>query len=258
MADKYLGTPFDIHAAGLDLVFPHNENELAQSACAADTTDMARYWLHNGLVTTGGEKMSKSVGNVFLVADALERVRPQVLRYALGVVHYRSPMEYTPAVLEESAAAYKRIETFVRNAVDVFGGVGEAETAALEAGEPEGIWDEFAAAMDEDLAVSRAMAAVFGAVSRGNAVLGRATAGELSGWLAVTRRMLTILGLDPVAQWPAPAGGDLAPVIDTLVTLREQARAARDFATADALRDAFSKAGITVEDTADGPRWRLG
>jgi cysteinyl-tRNA synthetase len=176
----------------------------------------------------------------------------------LGVVHYRSPMEYTPAVLEESAAAYERIETFVRNAIDVFGGVGEAEAAALETTEPEGVWDEFAAAMDDDLAVSRAVAVVFGAVSKGNAVLGRATAGELAGWLAVTRRMLTVLGLDPVAQWPAPAGGDLAPVIDTLVTLREQARAARDFATADALRDAFSKAGITIEDTPDGPRWRLG
>jgi cysteinyl-tRNA synthetase len=258
MAGKYLGTPFDIHAAGLDLVFPHNENELAQSACAAQTTDMARYWLHNGLVTTGGEKMSKSVGNVFLVADALEHVRPQVLRYALSVVHYRSPMEYTPAVLHESAAAYERIETFVRNAIDVFGGVGEAEAAALEGAEPEGVWDEFAAAMDDDLAVSRGAAAIFGAVSRGNAVLGRATAAELAGWLAVTRRMLTILGLDPIAQWPAPAGGDLAPVIDTLVALREQARATRDFGTADALRDAFSKAGISIEDTPDGPRWRLG
>jgi cysteinyl-tRNA synthetase len=261
MADKYLGTPFDIHAAGLDLVFPHNENEQAQSACASGCGRMAGYWLHNGLVTTGGEKMSKSIGNVFGLDEALALVRPQALRYALACVHYRSPMEYGEKVLVESAAAYERIETFVRNAEDRLGSSPELGPDGLD--EPmAAVWVDFAAALDDDLATSRAVAAIFAAVSQGNLELSASPAARddaaLAGWLSVTRRMLVVLGLDPVSQWPASAGGDLAPVLDTLVALREQARAARDFATADALRDAFGKAGISVEDTADGPRWRVG
>ncbi|HMA47628.1 MAG TPA: cysteine--tRNA ligase, partial [Frankiaceae bacterium] len=182
MAGKYLGQPFDVHGGGLDLVFPHHENELAQSACAAGTSEMARYWVHAGLVTTGGVKMSKSLGNSFLVSDAVQAARPVVVRYHLTAAHYRSPLEYTPDGVTDSAASYDRIETFVRNALDTVGGVGEAEALALEGAPRDGTWAEFVAAMDDDLAVPRALATVFGAVSRGNSVLSKAHRVELAGW----------------------------------------------------------------------------
>ena len=256
MAAKYLGHPFDIHGAGVDLVFPHNENERAQSICAFGEQhgEMAQWWLHNGLVTLNREKMSKSTGNVFAADEALARVRPQVLRLHLSAAHYRSSLDYSEEGLAESAAAYERLETFVRNAADVVGDHGWGGVA----GPWDAAWNSFVAAMDDDVGVPRALAAVYGAVTRGNAVLGRQTAGELAGWLAVVRRMLGVLGLDPLTQWPLQqADGGLAPVLDALVRAREQARQRRDFATSDALRDAFSVAGVLVEDTPDGPRWRL-
>ena len=243
MAAKYLGHPFDIHGAGVDLVFPHNENERAQSICAFGEQhgEMAQWWLHNGLVTLNREKMSKSTGNVFAADEALARVRPQVLRLHLSAAHYRSSLDYSEEGLAESAAAYERLETFVRNAADVVGDHGGGGVA----GPWDAAWNSFAAAMDDDVGVPRALAAVYGAVTRGNAVLGRQTAGELAGWLAVVRRMLGVLGLDPLTQWPLQqADGGLAPVLDALVRAREQARQRRDFATSDALRDAFSAAGV--------------
>ena len=256
MAAKYLGHPFDIHGAGVDLVFPHNENERAQSICAFGEQhgEMARWWLHNGLVTLNREKMSKSTGNVFAADEALALVRPQVLRLHLSAAHYRSSLDYSEEGLAESSAAYERLETFVRNAADVLGDASADATA----GPWDSAWESFAAAMDDDIGVPRALAAVHGAVTRGNGVLGRDTAADLAGWLGVVARMLGVLGLDPLTQWPVErADGGLATVLDALVRLREEARRRRDFATSDALRDAFSAAGVVIEDTPDGPRWRL-
>jgi cysteinyl-tRNA synthetase len=257
MAAKYLGHPFDIHGAGVDLVFPHNENERAQSICAFGALhgEMARWWLHNGLVTLNREKMSKSTGNVFAADEALAQVRPQVLRLHLSAAHYRSSLDYSEEGLAESAAAYERLETFVRNAADLLG----ENSPAAAAGPWDSPWESFAAAMDDDIGVPRALAAAYGAVSRGNAVLSRDSAAELAGWLAVVQRMLGVLGLDPLTQWPVGADdGRLATVLDTLVRVREEARRRRDFTTSDALRDAFAAAGVAVEDTPHGPRWRLG
>src|SRR4051812_30677550 len=163
MATKYLGPTFDIHGGGLDLVFPHHENELAQSTCAGD--GFAKLWMHHGLLNIGGEKMSKSLGNSFVAADVLERVRPQVLRYYLGGAHYRSTLDYTDDGLAEATSAYGRIETFVRNATDLLGD-------DIAPGEPDSLaWQAFSAAMDDDLGIPAALAVIHQAVRSGNAAL---------------------------------------------------------------------------------------
>ncbi len=253
MAVEHLGEQFDLHAGGVDLVFPHHENEVAQSTCAGHA--FARHWLHHGLVTTGGEKMSKSRGVATSVVEVLETTRPQVLRYALGAGHYRSPLEWSASTLPEAEAAYGRIETFVRNASDAV-----ADTPADEA-LGKASWEEFAAALDDDLGVPQALAVVHAGVRAGNALLAAGDLPALAGTLAAVRRMLTVLALDPVSQWPSSSGGELAPVVDALVALaveaRADARARKDWAQADALRDRLATAGIVLEDTAAGVRWRL-
>ena len=258
MAVDHLGESFDVHAGGVDLVFPHHENELAQSTCAGH--GFARHWLHHGLVTVAGgtgEKMSKSLGNSTLVEDVLQTVRPQVLRYALGAAHYRSQLEWSPQAVADAEAAYGRIETFVRNATAVTQGVEPADGAAS--------WDDFAAALDDDLGVPQALAAVHAGVRAGNALLASGELPALAGTLAVVRRMLRVLALDPVDQWPSGGAGELAPVVDALVAIaveaRADARARKDWVQADAVRDRLNASGIVLEDTmvdgVPGVRWRL-
>ena len=257
MAVDHLGEEFDVHAGGLDLVFPHHENELAQSRCAGHP--FARHWLHHGLVTGpgGGEKMSKSLGNATAVEEVLAGVRPQVLRYALGAGHYRSSLEWSPTTLAEAEAAYGRIETFVRNATE--------RTAAVEPGTSAASWDAFAAALDDDLGVPQALAVVHSGVRAGNALLASGDLPALASTLADVRRMLTVLALDPVEQWPSSGGSELSGVVDALVALaveaRADARARKDWAQADAVRDRLNASGIVLEDTmvdgVPGVRWRL-
>ena len=253
MAVEHLGESFDLHAGGVDLVFPHHENEIAQSTSAGHP--FAQVWLHHGLVTTGGEKMSKSSGVVTGVDEVLAVTRPAVLRYALGAGHYRSPLEWSATTLAEAEAAYGRIETFVRNAGAQVGDV-EVDAALSKAS-----WAEFAAAMDDDLAVSQALAVVHAGVRVGNALLDAGERPALAATLADVRRMLSVLALDPVSQWPS-ASGELAPVVDALVELaveaRAEARARKDWAQADALRDRLAAAGVVLEDTPGGARWRVG
>ncbi|MCW2667605.1 MAG: cysteinyl-tRNA synthetase [Frankiales bacterium] len=255
MAVAYLGEEFDLHGGGLDLVFPHHENEVAQSACAGHP--FARTWLHHGLVTGpgGGEKMSKSLGNVTGVPEALAQVRPQVLRYALGAAHYRSPLEWSPQAVSDAESAYARIETFVRNATEAVG------DTAVDEGLSKASWDEFADRLDDDLGVPQALAVVHNGVRAGNALLAAHDLPALAATLATLRRMLAVLALDPVSQWPASSGGELSGVVDALVALaveaRADARARKDWAQADALRDRLAASGIVLEDTADGVRWHL-
>jgi cysteinyl-tRNA synthetase len=253
MAVDHLGEEFDLHAGGLDLVFPHHENELAQSTCAGHP--FARHWLHHGLVTVSGgsgEKMSKSLGNSTTVEDVLRTVRPQVLRYVLGAAHYRSQLEWSPQALADGAAAYERIETFVRNAT--------AATAGVEAGASAARWEDFAAALDDDLSVPQALAAVHAAVRTGNRLLAEGDLPAVTATLVDLRRMLGVLALDPVGQWPDAGGGDLAGVLDELVAIaveaRADARARKDWARADAVRDRLAAAGVVLEDTPAGVRWR--
>src|SRR5580698_1593098 len=254
MSTKYLGASFDIHGGGLDLLFPHHENEQAQSHAAGD--GFAQYWLHNGLVRIGCEKMSKSVGNSLLVDDMVTRVRPAELRYYLGQAHYRSPIDYSPGALGEAATAYQRIEGFMTRATEVLAGdVAPVDASVLPAA--------FTAAMDDDLAVPQALAVVHDCVRDGNSALAAGDNAGTAKRLAEARAMLGVLGLDPLAApWAAgQAGGDLRPVVDALVGVavqqRQAARERKDFAAADAIRDELTRAGIVIEDTPRGPRWEL-
>jgi cysteinyl-tRNA synthetase len=263
MATRYLGPEFDIHGGGLDLRFPHHENELAQSRAAGD--GFARYWLHNALVVIGGEKMSKSLGNSLAMPVLLEQARPVVLRYLLASAHYRSNIEIggddvRSSRLGEATAAYERIERFVIRAAEAAGaGVTEADLSAVVL--PPG----FVAAMDDDLGVSAALAVVHDAVRAGNTALEEGGKEEAAGQAVAVRAMTDVLGVDPLdPHWRNgySAGDDRAhSALDILVRAeldaRAQARAARDWATADLIRAKLTQAGIAVEDTAHGARWTL-
>jgi cysteinyl-tRNA synthetase len=262
MSTKYLGPVFDIHGGGLDLLFPHHENERAQSLSAGDA--FARYWLHNGLVGLAGQKMSKSVGNVLLVAEVLSKVRPQELRYYLGQAHYRSFLEFSDEALEEAAAAYQRIERFVNRAQRA---LGEPVSAALAESRVPAPGPElpisFAAAMDDDLGVPAALAAVHATVRDGNYALRRGDTDSIGNCLARVRSMLKVLGLDPLDPvWKTGDSSDLLyGAVDALVGLalrqREAARGRGDYASADSIRDTLENIGVVVEDTPEGPRWEL-
>jgi len=243
MAHAYLGESFDIHGGGLDLIFPHHENEIAQSNAAG--YKFANTWMHNAWVTTSGEKMSKSLGNSLQVAEILKKVRGIELRWYLGSAHYRSMLEFSFEALEESGTAFRRIEAFLSRAESVLGTIPELLIA-----------DEFASAMNDDLAVPQALAFIAESMRIGNSagedkkVIAK-SAGEIRG-------ALSILGCDPKdAVFAASKSNDAA--LDGLIKLaleqREAARLRKDFATADQIRDQIAALGITVEDTSNGPRW---
>ena len=243
MAHAYLGEAFDIHGGGLDLIFPHHENEIAQSQAAG--YKFANIWMHNAWVTTSGEKMSKSLGNSLQVQEILKKVRGIELRWYLGSAHYRSMLEFSFEALEESATAFRRIEAFLSRAKSLLGNDPEILIA-----------DEFAKAMNDDLAVPQALAFISETMRIGNSsaddkkIIAKA-AGEIRG-------ALSILGCDPLdSVFSVSKSNDAA--MDGLIKLaleqREAARARKDFAGADAIRDQIASLGIVVEDTPNGPRW---
>jgi cysteinyl-tRNA synthetase len=243
MAHAYLGQEFDIHGGGLDLIFPHHENEIAQSNAAG--YKFANTWMHNAWVTTSGEKMSKSLGNSLQVVEILKKVRGIELRWYLGSAHYRSMLEFSFEALAESATAFKRIEAFLSRAASVLGKPVEILIA-----------DEFKQAMNDDLAVPQALAFISESMRIGNSsaddkkVIAK-TAGEIRG-------ALSILGCDPQDQAFA-SGKSNDAAMDGLIKLaleqREAARVRKDFQAADQIRDQIAALGITVEDTSNGPRW---
>ncbi|WP_309065361.1 cysteine--tRNA ligase [Microbacterium sp.] len=252
MAKRYLGAEFDIHGGGLDLRFPHHENELAQSTAAGD--GFARYWVHNGLVTVDGQKMSKSLGNFTLAADVLARHDPIVVRYALAAAHYRSSLDLTDSSWAEADAALGRIRSFLDRAVRAAGGPANAAASDVP--------DAFAAAMDDDLGVPQALAALHETVRAGNAALDRGDSAEANAAHGVVTAMTELLGINPhSAEWRRGDTGATASALDTLVqTLiqqRAQARADKDWPAADRIRDAIGAAGITLEDTPDGTHWSI-
>ena len=251
MARKYLGHSFDIHGGGMDLLFPHHENEIAQSRAAGD--GFAQYWLHNAWVTTAGEKMSKSLGNSLLVDQVVTRVRPIELRYYLAGSHYRSMIEYSDEALREAGQGLRRIEGFLQRA---FEGVEPRV-------KPEARPTAFDDAMDDDIAVPQALAVIHEAVRTGNTAI---AAGDMASALSAADAvlaMLDVLGLNPYsAPWAGTTtSGRETEVIDSLVRVvldqRQDARARKDFTTADALRDGLDRIGIRIEDTASGVRWSL-
>jgi cysteinyl-tRNA synthetase len=251
MVHKYLGPAFDIHGGGRDLIFPHHENEIAQSKAFGD--EFAQYWLHNAWVTLSGEKMSKSLGNSVLVSEMLQKWRPIVLRYYLGTPHYRSTIEYSEESLREAETGFARIEGFAQRVTEQHGLVEAAPHVP----------PAFAEAMDDDFGVPQALAIVHTAVRQGNAALAADDKENAVARLAEVRAMLGVLGLDPLdSQWVGPKQGeDLHGVVDALVKLvleqRQAARERKDYATSDAIRDRLTESGLTIEDRADGSSWTL-
>ncbi|WP_291379867.1 cysteine--tRNA ligase [Demequina sp.] len=256
MARRFLGDTFDIHGGGLDLRFPHHENEQAQSHAAG--YGFAQVWMHAAWVTQSGAKMSKSLGNGLLVSEVLARYPAPALRLALAQVHYRSMLEYSDATMDDAAATWARLAGFVKRATERVGAPTPEQVRAAALPVP------FVEAMDDDLAVPRALAHVHETVRAGNAA---ATAGDtdaLASALLDVRAMLDTLGLDPAsATWAASDSAASAAMgaLDTLVradiAARATARATKDWATADAIRDRLASAGIVLEDSAEGVRWSL-
>ena len=255
MAAKYLGDSFDIHGGGLDLVFPHHENEIAQSKAAGQ--DFAQYWLHNAWVTTAGEKMSKSLGNSLLVDQVVQRVRPVELRYYLAGAHYRSMLEYSDEHVAEAGQGYRRIEGFLERAQSALGLKGTPDV------DPTARPSAFDEAMDDDIAVPQALAVLHETVREGNAALADGNLEQVRSAFAAVLAMVDVLGINPWSEPWVGAGSDgrEAEVIDALVQVvlqqRQDARARKDFAAADAIRDGLDAIGIKVEDTGAGVRWSL-
>ncbi len=251
MAGKYLGPAFDIHGGGVDLRFPHHENEQAQSRAAG--RPFASYWLHNAWITTAGEKMSKSLGNSLLVPSVLERVRGIELRYYMVAAHYRSHVEFSFEALDDAATAFRRIEDFLARAA--------AHVGTWFAAMPQAFID----AMDDDLGTSSAVAVIHDSVREGNRLLADGPSEALSQKFGEVIAMLDVLGLNPADEaWATRGNGNdelLTNVIDALVqgllAERAAAREAKDWARADAIRDQIKAAGVEVEDTATGPKWSV-
>ncbi len=251
MATKYLGSNFDIHGGGLDLRFPHHENELAQSSAAGDA--FAKYWLHNGLVNVNGQKMSKSLGNSIFAADLIAAADPAVVRYYLGSAHYRSVLDYHDGVLEEAATAFGRIQNFLARAERI-GVDGQISGSLIES-----LPQAFIAAMDDDLAIPVALGVLHETVREGNAALDAAQTEAVSTAAKSVRAMLEVLGLNPDSATSAGSAHTQALdiLIQELIAQRNAARAAKDFAQSDAIRDQLKAAGISIEDAADGTHWSV-
>ena len=253
MSSRYLGPHFDIHGGGLDLRFPHHENELAQSTAAGD--EFANYWVHNGLVNVNGQKMSKSLGNSIFASEFLDLARPIVVRYYLGAAHYRSTIDYHDGALIEAEAALERIEGFLDRAERRLSGTRFAGTAEV-------VPDEFAAAMDDDLAVPQAIAVLHDRVRAGNAALDAEDLVRASAIHGEVIAMTEVLGINPSSpEWRSTTDDSTERALSALVTRliedREQARVDRDFSAADRIRDELVAAGISIEDTPTGPHWSI-
>ena len=254
MSTKYLGAQFDIHGGGIDLRFPHHENELAQSTAAGDP--FANYWLHNGLVSVSGQKMSKSLGNSIFAAELIASARPLVLRYYLGAAHYRSTLEFHDGALAEAEAALGRIEGFLDRAER------RLEDTRFASDAVQIMPDEFVAAMDDDLGVPQALGVVHDTVRAGNAALDNEDLVEAAHALGAVIAMTSVLGINPLSsEWSTSSSGAtdvaLAALVERLLEDRQAAREGRDFVTADRVRDELNAAGITIEDGPSGSHWSL-
>jgi cysteinyl-tRNA synthetase len=253
MVTKYLGTEFDIHGGGLDLRFPHHENEMAQSQAAGH--GFANFWMHNGMVTYQGEKMSKSIGNTISPAEMLELASPRVVRYYLGQAHYRSVLDYRPTSLEEAAAAVERIDGFISRAVRSLSD-GRNYAFFTDGKAPEA----FERAMDDDLNVPQALAVLHETVRSGNTALTEGRLEDARHALHSVHDMLRVLGLNAVAAGAVSDARETAALevlIEAQLAARARARATKDWAASDAIRDTLKAAGVAVEDGPDGATWSL-
>jgi cysteinyl-tRNA synthetase len=257
MSVKYLGTEFDIHGGGLDLRFPHHENELAQSQAAGH--DFANYWLHNGLVNVAGAKMSKSAGNSILVSEVLTDANALALRYYLGSAHYRSVLDYNEGVIQEAEAAIERITSFLERAgrklSDNKAPKGPSGSTSLP--------KKFIEAMNDDLNMPSALAVLHETVRAGNSALDSDSMNEVAEAYLAVLGILNVLNINPLdAIWQTKGSAEALSALDKLVqTMIEQRKLARDnkdFETSDRIRDQLKIAGITLEDEAGSTNWSLG
>jgi len=253
MARKYLGDTFDIHGGGIDLRFPHHENEQAQSRAAG--LGFARYWLHNAWVTVKGQKMGKSLGNALEVQNVVQLASPLAVRYYLTSAHYRSMIEYHEGALLEASATVDRIAGFLER----------VDRVRPLAGAGSELPPEFRAAMDDDINVSGALAVIHDTVRAGNTALDDGDDEAAFTAAAAVVAMTDVLGVNPLSPtWQSDTSGsatEALEALDVLITAqlqaRQAARAARDFTTADSIRDQLTSAGIAIEDTPSGSRWAL-
>ena len=249
MAHAYLGQVFDIHGGGLDLIFPHHENEIAQSEAAG--YEFARLWMHNAWVTTSGEKMSKSLGNSLKVDEVLKKVRGIELRWYLSSAHYRSMLEFSFEALDEAAVSFKRIENFLTRAKELLASTPEIE-----------ISQELSDALNDDLAVPQVLAQISEWLKLGNSALSASDKAQVARYASFIRAALSIIGTDPFdSAYSSSSSADLTGAVDGLISLlleqRSAARARKDFAAADQIRDQIIAMGISIEDRADGVRWSI-
>lgn len=249
MAHAYLGEVFDIHGGGLDLIFPHHENEIAQSEAAG--YEFARLWMHNAWVTTSGEKMSKSLGNSLKVDEVLKKVRGIELRWYLSSAHYRSMLEFSFEALDEAVVSFKRIENFLTRAKELLASTPEIE-----------ISQELSDALNDDLAIPQVLAQISEWLKLGNSALSVSDKAQVARYASYIRAALSIIGTDPFdSAYSSSSSADLTGAVDGLISLlleqRSAARARKDFAAADQIRDQIIAMGISIEDRADGVRWSI-
>ncbi|EPR76312.1 Cysteinyl-tRNA synthetase [Leifsonia rubra CMS 76R] len=254
MSRRYLGGAFDIHGGGLDLRFPHHENELAQSRALGD--EFAQHWVHNGMVNVNGQKMSKSLGNSVFARDLLDAARPIVVRYLLGAAHYRSTIDYADGSLDEAEAAFERLEVFIERAAR------RLRDTRFDVDNTNEVPEAFGEAMDDDLAVPQALAVVHDTIRAGNAALDDGDLAAVATARSLVVAMAQVLGINPLdSRWDSepsePAVAALSALVEKLIEDRNTARSAKDFAVADRIRDELSAAGITVEDDSTGSHWSL-
>ena len=247
MSYKLLGRVFDIHGGGLDLIFPHHENEIAQSECASGAP-FARYWMHNGYINVDNKKMSKSLGNFFTVRDVAEKYGYEPIRYFMIAAHYRSPINYTPDLIEQSKSALSRLQNCKDTMRDYAGGAGEQGLGDLAAYK-----QKFIDAMDDDLNTADALAALFELAKACNTGMANGVSGgDIAAALALFDELCGVLGILPEKQ-----SASLDAEVEALIAQRTAARAARDFAAADQIRDRLIDMGIELLDTKDGVKWRM-
>jgi cysteinyl-tRNA synthetase len=257
MSVKYLGTKFDIHGGGLDLRFPHHENELAQSRAAGH--EFANFWLHNGLVNVNGQKMSKSLGNSILVSDVLTDANALALRYYLGSAQYRSVLDYNEGVLAEAESALERIRTFLDRAARALSEKGLLAKLELDQG---AFPDKFTSAMNEDLNIPAALAVLHESVREGNASLDEQLPHQAARNYAEVLAMVDVLNINPTAKFWQGSGSQAAMsaldgLVRSLIEERNVARDSKDFKTSDRIRDQLKAVGVVLEDSAGSTHWNL-
>jgi cysteinyl-tRNA synthetase len=244
MAQAHLGETIDIHAGGVDLLFPHHENEVAQSTCAHGGKVFARFWVHNGMLDFGGKKMSKSLGNVSVLHELLATQPPEAIRYALLSAHYRQPLDWSDTLIEQSIRTLDRLYGTLRDLAGI--------DAAADAQLPEAV----EAALCDDLNTPAVLAELARLASEARKAASDEEKRALKAQLLAAGAIMGLLQQDPQAWFGQ--GGDDDARIQALVDERSAAKKARDFQRADALREQLAGEGVLLEDTAQGVRWRRG